>query len=184
MKIKDLLRKIADRLPLILSILCILSFAATGFVFAKYVQDVDNDVSIRVNLSGSIELEILENDDGSYTIAHGEWSDIPAYVRFAVVVNWADKNGNLYYTQPKDYTVTAENCTKLDNYYYFNGYLPVGEVIDNLTVTLNNGATKPAEYPNFRVQILAEGIQCQPDTVVVNAWGADFDGTIWSKTNP
>ena len=183
-KMQRLLTCLKERLAPVLCILYLISFAAIGFVYAKYVQDVDTDVPVNVTVTGDIEIEILEKAPGTYSIRHAAGSTAPAYVRFAVVVNWADGDGNLYYTQPKDYTVTAENCSVIGQYYYYNGYLPVGEVIDHIAVTLNHGASAPAEYPNFRVQILAEGIQCRPEGVAEAAWGAAFNGTVWSKVTP
>lgn len=180
-KIKCLLSQMKDKISAVICIICVLILAATGFAYAKYALDVDSDVSVNINATGDIEIAVTENGDGTYRISHGAGSRTPAYVRFAVVVNWADGSGNLYYTQPKDYTVTAPGCGKVDNYYYYNGYLPVDGVIGDIAITLGDGVSAPVEYPNLRVQILAEGIQCLPESVAQDAWGVSFNGTSWVK---
>ena len=98
---------------------------------------------------------------------------------------WQDSEGNLWAIPPKkevDYFITATNCTKLDDgYYYYNGSCAPNATFPIL-VGLAANAKPPVGY-TLHVQILAEGIQCVPDTAVQEAWGATYNGTTWSKDN-
>ena len=177
---KRLLTYVKSRLPLLVLIAYAVSCAVAGAVYAKYVRDVDSDVGMQIVGEGDVELEVVDNGDGSYRIKHAEGSKIPAYVRFTVVVNWMDDEGNLFYTSPTQYSVTAENCTThSDGYRYYNGVVAKDGGI-SVTVALNGGVTAPTGYPELDVQILAEAIQCVPSTAVGEAWGVVFENGAWT----
>ena len=119
----------------------------------------------------------------TYTLSNTNESNIPVYVRAAVVVNWQDSEGNLWAVPPKegvDYLISTSTCTKLDDdYYYYNGVCaPQGSF--PLSVLLSAGANPPSGY-TLHVKILAEGLQCVPENAATQAWGATFTGTTWTK---
>lgn len=111
--------------------------------------------------------------------------DIDAYIRVAVIVNWADASGNVSGTAPvkdTDYTISYNNdgwFEGSDGYYYCKA--PVKSVKqdakDCYTPVLikscvkATGAQVPAGY-DLQVTILADGIQSVPDKVVNEAWPA------------
>ena len=186
-KIKCLLTYVKKRLPIFLLILVAATSVATGAAYAKYVTNVDSNVSMDVSSIGDIEIMVVKNANGTFTIRHDTANaQIPAYIRFAVIANWADDDGNLYYVNPAQHGITvdgmtvADSCTKLGDYYYYNGALSVGEEISDIKVVAV-GASAPAGYNNLRVTVLAEGIQCWPDAVVKDAWNATFNGTSWIR---
>lgn len=92
--------------------------------------------------------------------------NIDAYIRAAIVVNWADKDGNVYGTTPaeNDYTMTLNLSDTgwqkgSDGYYYYANRVKPGEetsVLINSCVPADNQA--PAGY-NLQVTILADAIQ-------------------------
>lgn len=179
---KRLLMYIKDRMILVLLTLCIASGAAASAVYAKYVKSFDSEVGVNIVGYGDLELEVVKNGDGSYTIQHGEGSNIPAYIRFAIIVNWKGGDG-LWYVDPSDVVYNVPNAQLLDGYYYcvYNGSAKIspGTVLDGITVTTEE--TAPDGYDEFYVQIVAEAIQCMPANAVEDAWGVTFDGTNWVK---
>ena len=178
---KRLLMYIKDRMILVLLAACIISGAVASAVYAKYVKSIDSNVDVTIVGYGDLELEVVKKD-GSYTIQHGEGSNIPAYIRFAIIVNWKGADG-LWYVDPSTVEYNVPNAQLLDGYYYcvYNGSAKIspGTVLDGITVTTEE--TAPDGYDEFYVQIVAEAIQCVPADAVKNAWGVTFDGTNWVK---
>lgn len=122
--------------------------------------------------------------------------DIDAYIRVAVIVNWADDKGNVSGTPVKDSdyvmdlnidTGTTTNAPWFkgsDGYYYCktavksvkqntkNCYTPV--LIKSCIKA--TGAQAPAGY-DLQVTILADGIQSAPADAVQQAWGVTVDSS-------
>lgn len=184
---KFLLNYIKSRLPLLLLVLCIISCAVASMVYAKYIHDKKEDASIDIIANGDLFLEVsgpTDNVCGEYTVTNQNTSTMPAYIRYAVVVNWIDGEGNFWAVPPTkdtDYTVTANNCTLLgegsDLYYYYNGVRNIGEAF---AVTVE---AKGEGKPNYslHVQILAEGIQTAPLSASGAAWGYVYENDAWRE---
>ena len=104
--------------------------------------------------------------------------DIPAYIRAAVIINWADANGNVSATPVKttDYTIkwTKEGWVEHGGYYYYTAPVAVGALTGQLVTgcELAKGVTPPEGY-SLQVTILADGIQSEPADAVIQAWGVD-----------
>lgn len=176
------LKYIKSRLPLLLLSLCIMTSAVASMIYAKYVDDKSNNAEIDITVDGKLVITVSpeSHDAGVYTITNDKTkeSTIPAYVRFAVIVNWQDGDGNLWAVPPTEgthYTVTASDCTLLNNYYYYNGVRNPGEAI---TVTVNAVGSGQVGY-TLHVQIVAEGIQSVPLSVAESAWHATYNGSKW-----
>ena len=173
-----------NRWVVLILILSITVCAVGGMVYAKYVADMSNKTGINITAVGKLNMSVTgpakEVAGDTYTITNSDASNMPAYVRVAVVVNWQDANGNVWATPPvegTDYTVEASDCTKHDGYYYFNGTRKPGE---NFSVKINPVTSKTGY--TLHVQILAEGIQCVPASTAQTAWGATFESGSWEKT--
>ena len=168
---KRLLMYIKDRMILVLLTLCIASGAAASAVYAKYVKSFDSEVGVTIVGYGDIEVAVEKQTDGSYTIKHGDDSNIPAYIRFAIIVNWKGADG-VWYVDPSD------------GYYYcvYDGSAKIGLGTEIKDIVVTTTADPPAEGYEFNVQILAEAIQCMPANAVEDAWGVKFDGTNWVKS--
>ena len=176
---KFLWKYIKSRLPMLLLALCIITSAIASMVYAKYVDDTGKDAELDIIDNGKLVVTVSpeSHDAGVYTITNDSSSTIPAYVRFAVIVNWQDGEGNLWAVPPTEgthYTVTASDCTLLNNYYYYNGVRNPG---DEITVTVTPGETKTGY--TLHVQIVAEGIQSVPLSVAESAWNATYNGSTW-----
>lgn len=122
--------------------------------------------------------------------------NIDAYIRTAVIVNWADAQGNVSGTPVKDtdYVMDLNIVTDekpdapwfkgSDGYYYCktavksvkqdtkNCYTPV--LIKSCIKA--TGAQAPAGY-DLQVTILADGIQSVPADAVQQAWGVTVDSS-------
>lgn len=108
--------------------------------------------------------------------------NIAAYIRAAVIVNWADENGNVYGgatpVAGEDYTLTLktgenENWFQgSDGYYYYTN--PVAP--EAFTTAMFEPITQQQDCAdtNYKLQvtILADGIQSVPADAVQQAWPA------------
>lgn len=185
---KAIFQYIKSRLPLVLLLLCTVSGVVANAVYAKYTTDLNTSVNVNVVGEGKIEIAVSKNGD-AYSIHHTSESKIPAYIRFTVVTNWKQKEGDaLWYQGPEDVTVTAPNAQPLSDGYYYCYYvvgekkkaeIAINEVISGIKVTTTQSA--PNDEYELDVQILAEAIQCMPASVVGTAWGVTFNGTNWVK---
>lgn len=118
--------------------------------------------------------------------------DIDAYIRVAVVVNWADEAGNVYGEKPvkdTDYTISYNTGANdgwfkgSDGYYYCktaitpNASTPV--LISSCAPVTGRA---PAGYA-LQVTILADGIQSVPTSTVAGVWGVTVsdNGTLTPK---
>ena len=141
----------------------------------------------------SVTTEVVEEFNGQTksNVKIQNTGDIPAYIRVAVIVNWADDKGNVSGTPVKDSdyvmdlnidTGTTTNAPWFkgsDGYYYCktavksvkqdtkNCYTPV--LIKSCIKA--TGAQAPAGY-DLQVTILADGIQSVPADGVQQAWPA------------
>lgn len=94
--------------------------------------------------------------------------NIDAYIRAAIVVNWADKDGNVYGTTPAENDYTMTMTLKLsdtgwqegnDGYYYYANRVKPGAKTSELIKSCSPVEGKaPAGY-NLQVTILADAIQ-------------------------
>ena len=112
--------------------------------------------------------------------------DIPAYIRVAVVVNWADKDGNVYggavptdKGDKKDYDLTlkANNgwIKGADGYYYYIHPVAPKESTTAIFEDITQLTDDPAEGYGLQITILADGIQSEPGTTVVSVWKSVTD---------
>ena len=168
--------------PLLLIILCVVGFTIIGVVYSKFITDEAQNASLAITAKGELTITVSEPQDNRYTITNSSASNMPAYIRCTVVVNLQDSNGNLWASpaamENTEYTVIADDCTKLGDYFYYNGTRNPG---DSFTITVTPG-TLPNGY-TLHVQILAEGMQSIPTTAVTAAWHATFETGSWVQAN-
>ncbi len=139
-----------------------------------------------------VPIEVIEPDfDGktktNVTIQNN--GNIPAYIRATYVVNWADKDGNIWGTPPttEQYTIElGENWKRNsenedDHYYYYTSVVAAnGEDGDKTTdfivkCSLNQDVTPPKDTDGNEyylcVDILAQSVQSEPNDAVLALWG-------------
>ena len=101
---------------------------------------------------------------------------IDAYIRVAVVVNWADKDGNVYggavpkegtdYTEP----VLQDGWIKVGDYYYYTSAVPADGFTGTLFAPIKQLTTCKDTNYGLQITILADGIQSEPVHVVADVW--------------
>ena len=113
--------------------------------------------------------------------------DIPVYMRAAIIINWANADGNVYpkTVDDNDYQLSiASGWTyrHADGFYYYTGGDPKGVVPaggeKKLIDTCMPLVAAPADGYDLQVTILAEAIQADGKTssgtkAVQDAWGVD-----------
>lgn len=129
-------------------------------------------------------------------------SDVPVYVRVALIPTWVDKSGNPVGKAvslddlnidwgPADGRETASepgnDWIKIDEYWYYTKPVPAGATTDNLiakaTITYENGSTEI-----MRLEVMADAIQAEPDSAVKSVWpvtvNTDLNGVKTLSANP
>ena len=146
----------------------------------------------------SVTTEVEETFDGTTKsdVRIKNTGNIDAYIRVAVIVNWADDKGNVSGTPVKDSdyvmdlnidTGTTTNAPWFkgsDGYYYCKTAVKSvkQDTKDCYTPVLikscikATGAQAPAGY-DLQVTILADGIQSVPADAVQQAWGVTVDSS-------
>lgn len=188
-KRKRLVTFVKNKFPAILLVFCVLICGVFSAVYAKYIKDIDKEVSTNIVGAGEIQIGITKSvDENTHTfqIAHVTDSRIPAYIRYAVVANWKNGDDEIWYVPPTSVSVTipAEGkfkVTKLSDGYYYciydgNAEIALDTVLSGIEVTTT--ATAPDGY-ELHVQLLVEAIQCVPADVVKDAWGVTFQDGAW-----
>ena len=121
--------------------------------------------------------------------------DTDAYIRVAVVVNWASADGSCVWAQkPADndyeitYNLNGDWFDGGDGFYYYSKTISPEE----LTTILINEAKQLKSAPQtpdgiqyyLSIEIVASAIQSTPETVVAEQWGVTVnDGVITPKSN-
>ena len=105
--------------------------------------------------------------------------DIPAYIRAAVIINWADGDGNVSATPVKDgdYVIKYDSSNtwkKIGDYWYYTKPVAADSLTEKALIeSCAPVAGKAPEGYNLQVTILADGIQSEPLTAIKEAWHVD-----------
>ena len=131
----------------------------------------------------------VEATDKTFSVKNT--SDIDAYLRAAIVVNWADANGdNVYGIAPVEGTdyalqVSSEWIDGDDGYYYYPSKVAPFEKSADAVEFISSYGVKDdvtaSEGYSLQVEVLAQAIQALPDEAVEEAWPAvevDADGKL------
>lgn len=101
-----------------------------------------------------------------------------AYIRVAVVVNWASEDGKKVWAQKPvlgtDYSIAYATETGWepgpDGYYYYTKSVAPGTLTGTLINQAKKLQTTPPEGYYLSIEIVASAIQSAPDHVVQDAW--------------
>ena len=172
---------------LALSLVLLLTFAIGGtlaYIVANSArvenQFVAGKVGSQVNVSGN-KISVTNTD-----------SNVDAYIRAAVVVNWMDQYGNVRGIAPKtgdyemalnaDDTWTGEKPWFFDSasgFYYYKTSVDAKETTDNLITDVTTKVAPPSGY-TLSVEVVAEAIQADGvkdgsgEKAVADAWNVSF----------
>lgn len=136
----------------------------------------------------SVSTEVNEDFDGTTksNVTIKNTGNIDAYIRVAVVANWANSAGDVYggaaptdkgANKDYDLTLKANNgwVKGADGYYYYTQPVaPKGSttvMFEDITQLTDD----PAEGYGLQITILADGIQSEPGTTVISVWKSVTD---------
>lgn len=110
--------------------------------------------------------ESFDKQTKSSVVIHNT-SDIPVYIRVAVVGSWM-KNGQVVNDWKPTFTVGSKWIEK-DGYYYYTEPVPATGKTNNLLGSSIEAITKDGAV--LTVQVISQAIQAEPTSAVKDAWG-------------
>lgn len=122
--------------------------------------------------------EKFENNIKSEVVINNT-SEIPVYIRVAVIGNWVNDEGEVVDAWTPNFTY-PENWFSADGFYYYKNQVAAGGSTSDLlesnitTATREDGAT-------LTVTVISQAIQGEPATAVQEAWGVTVNGTTITK---
>ncbi len=173
-----------------ISLLCaaLLLVAGVGSVFAYVIIDGSNQADAKqvvVTFTPGAVTCTVDSTTGAVT----NTGNSKAYIRAALILNWVNSGGEIYYdgtAMPAPTFTLGENWFKVGDYYYYKEPVAVNnatQVLINNTAELTNSST---EY-TLRYTIVAEAIQAEGTgensvPAIQDAWGTGItrndDGTL------
>lgn len=127
-----------------------------------------------------VSCEVLVNGN---QISVKNTSDVSAYIRAAIVVNWMDSAGNVYGIAPvenTDYVLTINTAgwKESDGFYYWTDPVPADtDITTALVENIEVSGTAPSSEYQLSVEVVAEAIQAEGlkngVKAVKDAWGVD-----------
>lgn len=188
-------KKTRNKLSLLVaSMILLAAFGVLGTV--SYLTTKTEPITNTFTAS-TITPGIEENFDGETKsdVKLKNLGDVDAYIRAAIVVSWVSEDGSKVHANAPtsgDYTMVGPEAgweKSSDGYYYYASKVGAGNSTTNLikSVKLDSGVTPPDGY-YFSVEILAQAIQANPDSVVKDVWasgvsGVDSNGKLEIKTS-
>ena len=191
-------RVMKTKQPVALVALLLLLCCTVAGTLAYLVDSTDPVTNTFTPASVSTAVEETFKNGEKKDVKIQNTGNIDAYIRVAVVANWANSAGDVYggavptdKGDNKDYDLTlkANNgwIKGADGYYYYiHPVAPNGSTtasFDNITQLTDN----PAEGYGLQITILADGIQSEPGTTVVSVWesvtAVNTDKTLSVATN-
>ena len=158
----------------LLSSLALLLMMTVGGTLAYLVAQ--SETLTNTMQSSEVECEVIK-EDGSFSVKNA--GDIKAYLRAAIVVNWADGEGNVYSMAPSSASVDIADdwIEGADGYYYYPDAVAAGAVQPLIkSYAVNESA--PQGY-SLQVEVMAQAIQALPGEAVIDAWNVTInDGKI------
>lgn len=192
------MKKFISKKFIVITAVALLLFVTVGstlaYIFTK-TEPVENTFNpskvacavVENNNPDENRADIVPNDSIKTNVQIKNTGDTDAYIRVAVVVNWASKDGTkVWATKPvegTDYTAWTPGTGWIqigDYYYYTQPVAPTkttGTLIENIEVL--DTANIPDGY-FLSVEIVASALQAKPASVVTSQWGVTVanDGTI------
>lgn len=128
-----------------------------------------------------VTTEVNEDFDGTTkrNVTIKNTGNIDAYIRAAVIINWADKQGNISATpvEDGDYEIKYDSSNtwkKIGDYWYYTNPVAADSLTEKALIeSCAPVAGKAPEGYNLQVTILADGIQSEPLTAIKEAWHVD-----------
>jgi len=157
-------------LLLSLVIVLVLGVGATVAYIHMSTQSITNEFE-----ATQVSCQVVEKyDDVTKTKSEVQIynsSDIDAFIRAEVVINWVDAAGNIYGgSEPKentDYIIsfnTADWFERNDGFYYYKSAVESGKNTNDLIISCRDISVDPPEGYYLSVEIIASAIQADGES--------------------
>ena len=166
-----------------------------AYVFTE-TEPVEN-----IFIPSRVSCEVVENgnepvsgslvniSDSKNNVQIQNTGDTDAYIRVAVVVNWASADGSCVWAQTPaddDYTITYNLSNGWfnggDGFYYYSKAVSPGEstsvLIDEAKQLLAAPKGTDGTQYYLSIEIVASAIQSTPETIVENHWGVTVENGV------
>ena len=164
-------KKLSKTIVLLIAVVALLAVAVGGTVayLITSTAPVTNTFT-----PARISTEVTDKVDGNVkeNVEITNKSDIPVYMRVAVVANWYKGEGsNKKIVAPwNDFDklgVDADKWTRIGEYYYYTSTVGAKETVKLFT---KYAPTNVPEGAHLEMDIIAQVIQAEPTTAVQEAW--------------
>lgn len=179
------------KLILLISVVAILILALTAGTTLAWLKASSGPVVNTfepARVTSQVEEDITNGVKSDVRIKNT--SNIDAYIRATVVINWVDKDGNIAAQKPeanKDYKIEydlSNGWWERDGYYYYSSAVAPDHLTNELIKECTAVAGKAPEGYSLSVEIIADAIQSVPDKAVREAWNVTVaDGKIKPSGN-
>ena len=153
----------------LLIVVCVLFVGAVGSTLAYLIDRTETVTDVFE--PAHVKCAVLKNDNGTYSVKNE--SNIPVYIRVAVIVNHVDDDNNLTWAGNIHAEIQLYDENKWDaeddGYYYLKDIL-------NSNDTFVFGKVGADSSLPYQIQLLAEAIQAIPGEAIQNAWISTNDG--------
>ncbi|MGN0757848.1 MAG: hypothetical protein ACI4MU_01500 [Candidatus Ventricola sp.] len=163
-------KKLSKTIVLLIAVVALLAVAVGGTVayLITSTAPVTNTFT-----PASISTEVTDEVDGNVkkNVKITNKSNIPVYMRVAVVANWYKGEGSdKKIVAPWNNTIAVRRDWILgsDGYYYYTKVVAAG---GEVTLFDSYTATGGPEGAHLEMDIIAQVIQAEPTTAVQEAWG-------------
>ena len=176
-------RVMKTKQPVALVALLVLLCCTVAGTLAYLVDSTDPVTNTFTPASVTTQVEEEFNGTTKSDVRIKNTGNIDAYIRAAVIVNWADAQGNVSGTPVKDsdYTIIYNESDWFqgsDGYWYYTKPVaPNDGLTDILIKSCAPAANMAPEGYDLQVTILADGIQSVPADAVQQAWGVTVDSS-------
>lgn len=204
------MKKYINKKSIIIASVMLLLLMTVGTTLAYIFTETDpventfkpSKVSCAVVENGGTPVtgSVTDTGDVKKNVQIKNTGDTDAYIRVAVLVNWASADGSsVWATKPEegdnsDYNIEYnfdDSWVKGgDGYWYYTKSVPPTDG-SNLTDILIESATQNKEGPKgtdgtqyyLSIEIVASAIQSTPETVVVEHWGVTVNNGVITPNN-
>jgi len=149
--------------------LLLLACTAVGVTLA-YIVDLPNPLKNTFNPT-SVSCAV----EGENPITIRNTGDVSAYIRAALVVNWQDDAGNVYWKSPvlgTDYELASGSNWTVgsDSFYYFTEPVAANSCTTAIVSKFIALTDAPTGY-TLHIEVLASAVQSEPANAITDAWG-------------
>lgn len=172
-------RVMKTKKPVALVALLLLLCCTVAGTLAYLVDSTDPVTNTFTPASVSTEVKETFKDGVKSDVKIQNTGDIPAYIRAAVIINWADDKGNVSGTPVKDgdYVIKYDSSNtwkKIGDYWYYTKPVAADSLTEKALIeSCTPVAGKAPKGYDLQVTILADGIQSEPLTAIKEAWHVD-----------